>query len=736
MQYRTLKVNTHFFYVKTSHDFSEFVHTNTFFATYVLFTIPQWSHYMNQFSHLSISKGSPFPLGISKLEEGINFSLTSRSAVEVILCLFDRISQQKMIEIPLSEKENKTGDIWHILIHQLPDNLGYAYRICGKEKKNITNESVYQPLNDPYAKLMATRSSWGNPHQSLIGEEDANLHVYLPIGDVYFAEAFDWEGDIRPNIPLNQMIIYEMHVRGFTQDESSHVKHPGTFLGVIEKIPHLLELGINAVELMPIQEFDELEYRRTFPLANKRYFNYWGYSTVNFFSPMNRYATTNLEGAAIVEFKMMVKELHRHKIEVILDVVFNHTAEGGIDGVVLSFKGIDNAIFYMLDEVGNYFNFSGCGNSFNANQQDVLPFIVSCLRYWVVDMHVDGFRFDLASALTRNNDGMPMLNPPLIAAITADPLLANTKLIAEPWDAHGLYQVGAFYPESKRWQEWNGKYRDSVRRFIKGSYGANGDFAMRLSGSEDLYHIRTPCNSINFITAHDGFTLYDLVSYNEKHNISNGEENRDGSNENDSWNCGIEGETLDKKIMILRDRQMRNFHLALMVSQGVPMLSMGDEYCHTKGGNNNTWCEDSPINWFLWKRLQSEEGFYRFYCKLIHYRKRSRLLMRSTFLLSSDVDWHGLEAFKPDWSGGSRLVAFTLRDHLHNNDLYIAFNAFDYTINLHLPRPHYGKHWHWVVNTANCSPLDIYENNSGPILEDFVYKMLPHSAIMLEACST
>lgn len=681
---------------------------------------------MMSLSNLTFHKGFPSPFGISAQEQGINFSLASKQATEVVLCLYYRNTQELVAEFPLSPNENKTGDIWHIMIRELTDtdNFAYAYKIrCDSE--DIISKNI--PLNDPYAKSMATGISWGN------SELNSSNPIYLPLADLHIAEPFDWEGDTPPNIPINRLIIYEMHVRGFTQDISSSATHPGTFLGLIEKIPHLVELGINAVELMPVHEFNELEYRHTHPLVKKPMFNYWGYSTVNFFSPMNRYATTNQANAAIREFKMMVKELHRHKIEIILDVVFNHTAEGGLSGVILSFKSIDNAIYYILDKDGNYFNFSGCGNSVNANQPSVSELIISCLRYWVTEMHVDGFRFDLASALTRDGDGLPMTKAPLIKAIAVDPLLANVKLIAEPWDAVGLYQVGNFDPESKRWHEWNGKYRDCVRRFIKGTNGTNGEFAMRLCGSEDLYCKRTPCNSINFITAHDGFTLHDLVAYNEKHNMQNGEDNRDGSNENESWNCGAEGETTNKKIITLRERQMRNFHLALMVSQGIPMLSMGDEYGHTKHGNNNTWCQDSPLNWFLWDKLSLDEGFYRFYRMLIHFRKNHSLFQRTTFLTNKDVDWHGIDPLKPDWSGSSRVVAFTLKDHLHNRDIYVAFNAHDYSVNLHLPNPPHSKHWHWVVNTANNSPSDIYEKNIGPVINEYAYKMISHSAIMLEA---
>lgn len=678
----------------------------------------------------STDAGSPFPYGISTQNGGINFALASKHAKEVTLCIFKRDTRQLITEIPLSIQNNKTGDVWHILVHHLGEGLAYAYRIAGKigDPASLIDTAQYY-LADPYSKDMATGIDWGKALKV-----PSNLkNSYLPLGEIALHNSFDWEGDKPPRTPLEKLIIYEMHVRGFTQDVSSRVQHPGTFIGVIEKIPYLIDLGINAVELLPIQEFNELEYNRTHPQAKSSLYNFWGYSTVNFFSPMNRYASTDAPGAAAREFKTMVKELHRHKIEVILDIVFNHTAEGDETGPVLSFKGIDNNIYYMLDKNGGYFNFSGCGNSFNCNHPVVVEFIISCLRYWVIEMHVDGFRFDLASALKRGTDGQPMSKAPLIEAITADPALANIKLIAEPWDAVGLYEVGSFYPSSKRWLEWNGKYRDGVRRFIKGVPGSSGEFAMRLCGSEDLYHTRNPCCSINFVTAHDGFSLSDLVSYNSKHNLANGEDNCDGSNDNESWNCGTEGFTANKKIVALRDRQMRNFHLALMVSQGVPMILMGDEYGHTKSGNNNTWCQDNQLNWFLWDRLTLSEGFNRYYRMLIHFRRNHTLLQRTTFLSNQDVDWHGIDPFKPDWSGSSRFVALTLKDRQNNNDLYIAFNMQDNAVTVHTPQAPYLKNWNWIVNTANDSPLDIYDEKQTHKMTDHSYKMLPHSAIMIKA---
>lgn len=667
----------------------------------------------------SIGKGEPSPLGSSLKEERINFSLFAGQAEAVSLCLFDRNSEELFAEIPLNPEINKTNDIWHVSVSKPDTDVVYAYKVTPPVKDQQTH------LLDPYAKSLSTTNIWG--------ENNKSLSIFRPLAELPVDYTFDWEGDSPPSIPLNNLIIYEMSVRAFTQDPSSGVTNPGTFLGMIDKIPHLLEMGINAVELLPVQEFNECEYAQTHPNIKNTLFNFWGYSTVNFFAPMNRFASTSAPNSAIDEFKTMVKALHRNGIEIILDVVFNHTAEGDETGPILSFKGIDNAVYYLLDEHGAYLNYSGCGNSLNANHPIALEMIVNCLCYWVTEMHVDGFRFDLASALTRGTDGNPMEKAPLIEAIITNPILSKVKLIAEPWDAVGLYQVGNFSPETKRWSEWNGKYRDGVRRFIKGSPWSSGEFATRLCGSEDLYHSSSPLSSINFIIAHDGFSLLDLVSYNCKHNINNGEGNRDGSADNLSWNCGEEGPSSSKKILALRERQIKNFHLALMISQGVPMLVMGDEYGHSKGGNNNTWCQDNPLNWFQWNQLKSNESFYRFYKMMISFRKKHPLLKRLTFLTNNDIDWHGFEPFKPDWNTSAAFAAFTLKDHQNAYDLFIAFNAQDHFQLVTLPPPPYAKRWRWAVNTASPSPNDIYDNATGPIQYENFYRLAAYSAIVLEA---
>jgi isoamylase len=661
----------------------------------------------------SISRGVPYPYGISIQSQTLNFSIVSKTAKQLDLTISDRISREVIAKIPLNKKINKTGNIWHVAI-KIPENyenLAYSYTV----------EKMENSLLDPYVKSVNTPIDWG-----------INENPYQPQGEIA-TSTFDFEDDFPPSIPLNDLIIYEMHVRGFTQDHSSGVKERGKFLGIIEKIPHLLELGVNAIELMPIHEFDECEYTHLQPHTPHKLYNYWGYSTVNFFSPMNRYVSSSKANAGINEFKTMVKELHRNGIEIILDLVFNHTAEGGETGPILSFKGFDPRSYYLIDGKGHYMNYSGCGNTFNANHPIAQELIVAALRYWVSEMHVDGFRFDLASSLNRNVDGQPRGTSSLIKMITKDPGLAGVKLIAEPWDATGLYQLGAFAREAKSWSEWNDKYRDGVRRFIKGTPYSKGEFAKRICGSEDFYYPNSPVNSINFITAHDGFTLTDLVSYNEKHNLANGEQNRDGTNNNESWNCGIEGHTTNKEILNLRERQRRNFHIALMLSQGVPMILMGDEYGHTKEGNNNTWCQDNELNWFLWDQLKANAAFYRFYRLMIQFRKRHALFRSTTYLTSHDIEWHGKEPFKPDWNGPSSFIAFILKNPEKQQDIYIAFNAQNYNLDIQIPSPPKFKNWRWIANSAHVSPEDFYENGNGPLQIESHYQMSSYSAIILKA---
>ena len=672
---------------------------------------------------LQINKGYPTPFGVTKRANGTNFSLYSKHATNVTLYFFEGDNPSPVQKVDVV---NKTGEVWHVLIHNVPAHFKYAYRINGPQAKNrIFSFYPDKFLLDPYAKAVDTVNRW---------EEEKYRTSYQPLGIVFPPKEFDWEQVKPPNLFLKDLVIYEMHVRGFTQHTSSGVKNKGTFLGLIEKIPHLVELGINAVELLPVVEFNEMENKLRSLSTQEKLYNYWGYSPVNFFSLMNRYATAKaLPGDVIIEFKTMVRELHRQGIEVILDVVFNHTAEGNERGPVISYKGIDPTVYYLIDQHNHYSNYTGCGNTINGNHPAVIELIRDCLRYWVAEMHVDGFRFDLASALTRGLHGEPLSPAPLFDAISQDPILSSTKLIAEPWDAQGLYQLGSFYPEESRWSEWNDQYRKCVRRFIKGIPYEKRIFATRICGSQDLYGNRSPLSSINYATCHDGFSLYDLVSYNVKHNLENGEDDRDGNPDNESWNCGFEGPTTNPKILSLRERQIRNFHLAVMLSQGIPMLLMGDEYKHTRMGNNNPWGQDNELNWFLWNKLDENKGFFRFYKSLIHFRKRHPILKNDKFLTSADIEWHGHKPFEPKWDIITLFLAFVIRDAKKHQDLYAAFNASNQTVQVVLPPPPSSKTWHLIVNTANDPPLDFIEEKNVTSLNSDSMEMISHSAILLKA---
>jgi isoamylase len=647
---------------------------------------------------IRIEPGSPSPLGASEHKHGVNFALVSKHATSITLCLFSPGAHRPFFEIALNPNTHRTGFVWHVRLQGLPSlELEYGYRIAGpKDPPHMFHPELV--LSDPYAKALATPHTWG--------DWEALNHM-PPRAKLLFPPFFDWEGTFSPRIPMEDLIIYEAHVRGFTLHLSSGVQNKGTFRGLIEKIPYLKELGINAIELLPIFEFNECENAHVNPKTEERLKNYWGYSTINFFSATPRYASTETWNGTVMEFRELVRELHKHGIELILDVVYNHTAEGGKTGPVYTFKGIDNDLYYLLKENGEYLNFSGTGNTMNANDPTVVELILDSLRYWVTEMHVDGFRFDLASCLTRDENGEPLADPPVIKRIAEDPVLKNVKLIAEAWDAGGLYQVGNF-PAYERWAEWNGRYRDVVRRFLKGTDGYAGPFATALCGSQDLYAPdRTPAHSINFITAHDGFTLKDLVSYQEKHNVENGEENRDGLNENDSWNCGVEGITKKHKVIALRERQVRNFLTSLFLSLGTPMILMGDEYGHTRYGNNNAYSQDNALNWFLWDELKRNASLYQFCRQLIAFRKKAPLLRRTTFLTTDDVDWHGTMPFSPSWEEPSRFVAYTLKDH---NPLYVAFNASFELKHVTLPPPPPGKHWYCIIDTSADAPRDFVEH--------------------------
>ncbi len=669
-------------------------------------------------------RGSPAPLGSSRKDKGINFALFAEHAEKVTLCLFLPLSREPFAKIPLDPELNRTGQVWHVLLKDLPDeHLEYGFQISGPKDHPGNLFNPEKILSDPYAKGLSTGREWGRKGPN---EE-------CPRGKVILDTPFDWQDAKIPKIPLEDLIIYEMQVRSFTEHPSSKTKAPGTFLGIAEKIPYLKSLGVNAIELMPIFEFDECENDRTNPKTNEKLKNVWGYSTINFFTPMDRFASSEHWTGAMDDFRFLVREMHKNGIEVYLDVVYNHTAEGNQNGPFFSFKGIDNRVYYMIDPEGKYLDFSGTGNTLNANHPVVAQFVVNSLLYWVNEMHVDGFRFDLASCLTRDEKGMPLPNPPVIEAITNDPVLANVKMIAEAWDAGGLYQVGSF-PDEKRWLEWNGKYRDIVRRFIKGTDDLSGEFAKVMSGSEDLYgNTKQPYHSINFITAHDGFTLRDLVSYQDKHNEENGEENRDGANQNDSWNCGHEGPTNDPNINALRERQMRNFHVALMTAIGTPMVLMGDEYGHTRNGNNNTYCQDNALNWFLWDELEHNAPLVRFHRLMIQFRLQNPLLRRKEFLKNTDISWHGQTPDSPNWDKANRFVAYTLHDPVGSEPLYIAFNANFQAAHFELPKPPDGKKWYRIVDTSLPAPSEFCENPKSMAPLNHRYDLPEYSAFIAKA---
>lgn len=664
------------------------------------------------------TEGSPLPLGVYDHEIGVNFALYSKNGERVTLVLLSK-DRNLIAEIPLDPLINKTGDIWHVLVHEVPKNICYGWKVLQKGKAAKMCPEQEKLVLDPWAKAVASHFHWGE------------CQDYRPLGYFYFENEFEWEGDRQLKIPREDLVIYEMHVRGFTEHPSSKVINPGTFLGVIEKIPYLLDLGVNAVELLPVFEFNECEYKRFNPLTGERLYNYWGYSTVSFFSPCNRFASKEGAFSAHDEFKIMVKELHKNGIEVILDVVFNHTAEGNEHGPVLSFKGIDLAVYYQLDPRLHYLNFSGCGNTLNCQHPMVRMFIIECLNFWASEMHVDGFRFDLAAIFERGTRGEFLESSPLIEAISEDPLLSDLKLIAEPWDSGGGYRLGMFYPQEDRWSEWNDKFRDSVKRFIKGDKGVNREFASRIAGSQDIFYQRSPCASINYITSHDGFTIRDLVSYNQKHNSANGEDNMDGNSNTLSWNCGWEGETKDKAVLQLRQRQMRNFHLALFISQGIPMLSMGDEFGQTRFGNNNPWCQDNALNWITWDSNTHKE-FYMFTKGLIGFRKRHKILRKGSFLTDEDIDWHSNIPFKPKWGEETGLIAFTLKDNETQGHLYIAFNSSNHDINLELPPTPQNSRWYVIVNTANKPPDDFFHENEAPVLASRKMMLKSYSSVMLK----
>ena len=572
--------------------------------------------------------------GATAIPGGVNFTVYSHNASSIELLLFKREEQEPFAVLPFPA-HYRIGNVYSMIVFKLNiEEFEYAYRVDGPyepQKGLIFNKHKY--LLDPYAKAVTGQSRWGST-------SPRSQHYKARV----VKDDFDWEDMRPPLLPMEDLIIYELHVRGFTMHGSSGVAKPGTFAGLMEKLPYLLELGVNVVELMPIFEFDEMQDYRE--VDGKKLYNYWGYNTVSFFSPNTSYTASTEYNREGNELKNLIRTFNQHGIEVFLDVVFNHTAEGNEQGPFFSFKGFDNNIYYMLTPDGSYYNFSGCGNSLNCNHPIVRQLILNCLRYWVTTYRINGFRFDLASILGRNEDGSPMMEPPLLQSLAFDPILGDVKLIAEAWDAGGLYQVGTF-PAWNRWAEWNGRYRDDMRRYLKGDAGLAQAASLRIAGSRDIYEANSRQNaSVNFITCHDGFTLYDLFSYNEKHNEANGWNNTDGANDNNSWNCGAEGETDSPEIRSLRKRMIKNAFALLMCSRGIPMFLAGDEFCNTQFGNNNAYCHDSIISWLDWERLEKYHDVFDFFQYMIRFRKEHRLLRTNIsdgVCGLPDVSFHGTD---------------------------------------------------------------------------------------------
>ncbi|MFA7692903.1 MAG: glycogen debranching protein GlgX [Candidatus Hydrogenedentes bacterium] len=669
---------------------------------------------------LRVTVGRPYPIGPVVYDNGIRFSIFSRHATRVWIALFDHIEEIVPVwEYEFDPHHHRTGDIWSIFVEGLPDSVYFLYRMDGPfqpKKGHRYDREIY--LLDPYAK-------------SFVGDIHKGTMKCVAVRD-----KMDWNGRIRPSIPIQDLVIYETHVKGFTYGNDSGVKHPGTYRGLIEKIPHLKALGVNAVELLPIQEFGESYLGRYDRATQTELTNYWGYSNIGFFAPSLRYAVSAIRDEHLQEFREMVTALHAAGIEIILDVVFNHSSEGNEKGPTLSFRGIDNAVYYLLRD-GKYLNYSGCGNTFNCNHPLMRDFILDCLRYWVAVMHIDGFRFDLASILGRDQDGNILENAPLVARIAEDPVLRDTKLIAEAWDAGGAYQVGSF--GGVRWAEWNGKYRDDVRRFWRGDAGMKGAFATRLSGSADLYqhNCRGPEHSINFITCHDGFTLHDLVSYEHKHNEANGEDNRDGTNDNFSWNCGVEGESDRPEIVKTRMDYKKSMVATLFLSMGVPMILGGDEMCRTQQGNNNAYCQDNPISWYDWSKLESCPELFAFFRGLIAFRFENPVLRRTRFFVGElqsetpekrDVSWHDRTGAEPDWNGSDNLLACHI--HAHENKgvaIYMMFNATGHE----QPFTLLPGLWRLRIHSAAPQGKDYFDETAAPVVQDPTFSVPPQSVVVL-----
>jgi isoamylase len=674
----------------------------------------------------------PFPLGPTLFPAaGANFSIFCKNGTAVELLFFDHEDDlNPSREILLNPNLHKTYHYWHIFVPGVKKGQLFGYRIRGPY--DPSRGHWYDPdkiLLDPYAKAVVVPR--GYRRGDFTGPGKAAYPSMKSV--VVDCSAYNWEGDKLLRRPFSQTIIYELHVRGFTRHPSAGIEESkrGTYAGLIEKIPYLVDLGITAVELMPVFQFDVQD-------GPDGLVNYWGYSPISFFAPHQGYSSSKNPQGVLDEFRDMVKALHRAGIEVILDVVYNHSSEGGKGGPTYSFRGIDNSVYYLLDkEDFSFLNYSGCGNTLNANQSVVRRMILDSLRFWVTEMHVDGFRFDLASILYRSENGEPLQNPPVLWDIESDPVLSCAKLIAEAWDAAGLYQVGSFIGDS--WREWNGVFRDDIRRFLKGDHGLVSPLATRMLGSPDIYghKEREPEQSINFVTCHDGFTLNDLVSYDYKHNLENREDNRDGNNDNHSWNGGAEGATDDPGISALRARQIRNFFVLNLLSIGAPMICMGDELRRSQGGNNNAYCQDNEISWFDWSLLQKNGDIFRFVKLLIHSRllrdlsKPEFSMTLNTLMKTAEIKWHGVRLNEPDWSDHSHSISFTIHSLSGRLETHFMLNAFWEKLSFELPTLEQGRQWKRWIDTSLVSPDDIQYWDEAPWIDTREYQVEAHAIVAL-----
>lgn len=676
---------------------------------------------IDEYDGFRIRPGFFLQNGAVAIPGGVSFTVYTQEGTACELVLFERKAREPFAVIPFPD-HYRIGNVYSMIVFDLDiEAFEYAYRIDGPydpSKGLLFQKDLF--LLDPYARAVTGQSQWG-VHPD---------YDFAYRGRVV-GEDFDWGDKVQEDIPMEDLIIYELHTRGFTKDESSDVACPGTFEGIREKIPYLKDLGINAVELMPVFEFDETRGSRE--VGGKHLLDYWGYNPISFFAPNTSYASKKEYNHEGDELKSLVRELHANKIEVILDVVFNHTAEGNEEGPFISFKGFDNRVYYMLTAEGEYYNFSGCGNTLNCNHPVVQNMILDCLRYWVVEYRIDGFRFDLASILGRSEEGEPLKKPPILERLAFDPVLGKVKLIAEAWDAGGLYQVGTF-PSWNRWSEWNGKYRDDLRRFLKGDLGMVPAVMDRIAGSRDLYGAsgRGYDASVNFITCHDGFTLWDLYSYNCKHNEENGWGNQDGSDENYSWNCGAEGETQDEQILSLRKKLVKNAAALLLVSKGVPMILAGDEFCNTQFGNNNPYCQDNKISWLNWNRKKDFEDVYEHFRRMIRFRKEHQVLksdVKPAACHFPKVSFHGVLPWQSDESSGSRVLGIMFagrnREDTRDEIVYIGMNMHWESHVIKVPSLPDGYQWSLKINTAVCA-------QSEPLSED-CYEMEGRSVLILEA---